>query len=82
MRPIHHRMPVMLMPEQFEPWLDPRVTQPEDLAPLLRTPPADAMIALAVSGHVSNVRHQGPECIAPADSKAAAEGRQFSLGLE
>lgn len=77
MRPVHHRMPVMLAPEQFVSWLDPRVTEPEKLAPLLRTPDAAAMSALAVGPHVSNVRHEGPECLAPA---VATGESQLSLG--
>ena len=80
MRPIHHRMPVMLTPEQFEPWLDPSTTQPETLAPLLRIAPAEAMSAFAVSTHVSNVRHDGPECLAPAAADAGS-APQLSLGL-
>lgn len=82
MRPIHHRMPVILAPEQFSSWLDSQVTQPEELAPLLRPPPAATMSAAPVSQYVSNVRHEGPECIAPADPGAADRDRQFSLGLE
>lgn len=81
MRPIHHRMPVLLTPEQFAPWLDPRLTTADELAPLLCTPRSETMSALAVSPHVSNVRHDGPECLAPADAAAAEDGRQFSLGL-
>jgi putative SOS response-associated peptidase YedK len=80
MHPIHHRMPVMLTPEQFEPWLDPHVTEPARLAPLLGPPSAAAMSAVPVSRHVSNVRHEGPACLAPAESDDAA-GPQFSLGL-
>lgn len=76
MRPIHHRMPVMLTPEQFEPWLDPRTIDPEKLAPLLRQPSAAAMSAVAVSSYVSNVRHEGLECLAPAGD---ADGPQLSL---
>jgi putative SOS response-associated peptidase YedK len=82
MRPIHHRMPVMLGPEQFMPWLDPGVTEPDELTPLLRIPPAEQMHALAVRRFVSNVRHEGPECIVPAGTGDDGEGKQFSLGLE
>ncbi len=82
MRPIHHRMPVMLTPEQFAPWLDPRTTQPDDLAPLLCVPRAETMIAMPVSTHVSNVRNEGPECLAPAAAEETNGGPQLSLGLE
>lgn len=82
MRPIHNRMPVLLAPEQFKPWLDPSVTDPNDLAPLLRIPPAEHMHTLAVRRFVSNVRHEGPECVMPAGTGDDEDGRQFSLGLE
>ena len=82
MRPIHDRMPVMLTPEQFAPWLDPRITQPDDLASLLHPPRAVTMTAMPVSTHVSSVRHEGPECIAPAPAEKIGEGPQLSLGLE
>lgn len=82
MKPIHHRMPVMLTPEQFVPWLDRRVTSPDELAPLLRTPASETMSAVAVSTYVSGVQHEGPECLAPASAAAAMHDRQFSLGLE
>lgn len=82
MRPIHHRMPVMLEPAQFATWLDPRIAEPEALTRLLRSPPADSMSALAVGPHVSNVRHEGPECLAPAAGAAPESGPQLSLGLE
>ncbi len=82
MRPIHHRMPVMLSPEQFLPWLDPSLTDPDELTPLLRPLPAEHMHALAVRRFVSNVRHEGPECIVPAGTGDDEDGKQFSLGLE
>ncbi len=81
MRPLHHRMPVMLTPGQFDPWLDPAVAEPEKLRPLLRPPPAAAMSAVALDSYVSNVRHEGPACLAPAGPGAANDEPQFSLGL-
>ena len=82
MRPIHHRMPVMLAPDEFEPWLDVRTTQPEKLLPLLGTPLSATMSAFAVSSHASNVRHEGPECLVPAVADSGDSGPQLSLGLE
>jgi putative SOS response-associated peptidase YedK len=82
MRPIHHRMPVMLAPGQLAAWLDPCVTKPETLAPFLRPATAEAMSAVAVSSQVSNVRHEGPECLAPAGASGPADDPpQFSFDL-
>ncbi|HRH75620.1 MAG TPA: SOS response-associated peptidase [Zoogloea sp.] len=35
MRPIHDRMPVILAPEVFDAWMDPTVSQPEVLQPVI-----------------------------------------------
>lgn len=78
MKPIHHRMPVMLTPEQFESWLDPTTQAPAQLAPLIRTPPASTMKAVEVGTYVSNSRHEGPQCIEPATGRGSP---QLSLGI-
>lgn len=80
MQPIHHRMPVMLTPDQFEPWLDPDVTAPEKLAPLLRQPSAAAMSATRVGSRVNSIQHDDPGCLAPPEDDEDDE-TQFSLGL-
>ena len=79
LQPIHDRMPVMLEPAQFSAWLDLWNSEPAAFAELLRPAPAESMSALAVSRHVSNVRHEGPECIAPAGVEPGDEDPQFSL---
>lgn len=82
MRPIHHRMPVMLPPAQLAMWLDPRITDAAALSPLLLPAPAETMTAIAVSSYVSNVRNEGLECLAPAVSEPTGDaGPQLSLGL-
>ncbi len=43
--PIHTRMPVMLLPEDEEHWLDPDMSEPEEIVSLLRPYPADIMMA-------------------------------------
>ena len=69
MEPIHHRMPVMLADAaSWDRWLDPRVTEPSELALLLRPFPAETMTALAVSPRVNNVRHDDPLCLTPASA--------------
>jgi len=70
MEPIHNRMPVILAPEDYDRWLDPAIQKPEQLQPLLRPYPSDAMLALAVSTHVNSPRNDDPDCIAPAARNA------------
>jgi putative SOS response-associated peptidase YedK len=74
-------MPVMLTPEQFEAWLDPRVTSLEELAPLLRPPPAAALSALAVGPRVNRVRHDDPACLVAAGPPEGRDEPQLSLGI-
>lgn len=78
MRPIHDRIPVLLRPDQFEPWLDPQVADAAGLAPLLQPPPAEELTASRVSRHVSNVRHEGPACLAPPEPE---DSPQMELGI-
>lgn len=39
--PIHNRMPVILLPEDEDHWLDPDMTEPEEMISLLRPYPAE-----------------------------------------
>ncbi len=66
MEPIHNRMPVILSPDDYDRWLDPAVQKPEQLRPLLRSYPSDAMLAYPVSTRVNNPRNEDARCIAPA----------------
>ena len=62
-RPIHDRMPVILAPEDYGTWLDPK-TPPEQLQALLRPYQAEAMVAAPVGSYVSNPRNERPQCLA------------------
>ncbi len=63
MQPIHDRMPVILSPEEYAPWLDPELTDPEQLLPMLDQYPADELTAYPVSPMVGSVRNDSPELI-------------------
>lgn len=80
LQPIHDRMPVMLNPEQCRRWVDPAL--PEAEAEPLLGPAAEAgMLALKVGPAVSNIRNDGPECIAAAPDEPGDTTAQLSLGL-
>jgi putative SOS response-associated peptidase YedK len=64
MRPIHERMPVVLGPEAWGPWLDPGTAR-ADLQALLRPCPDDWLTAYPVGTRVNNPKNQGPACIEP-----------------
>lgn len=65
---IHDRMPCILEPEDYDGWLDPRLSDPRLLLPLLRPYPAEKMAAYAVSRSVNNPRNEGPKLIEPVAS--------------
>ena len=67
MQPLHDRMPVILSPDEYAPWLDPELTDPEQLGPMLDQYPADEMTAYPVSSLVGSVRNDSPELIVPSE---------------
>jgi putative SOS response-associated peptidase YedK len=62
---IHDRMPLMLPPERYEQWLDPRVNDKDDLLALLEPAAPGRLEAFPVATLVSNVRNNGPELVEP-----------------
>ncbi|HEV3204739.1 MAG TPA: SOS response-associated peptidase [Gemmataceae bacterium] len=64
-KPYHDRMPVIVKPEDFEPWLDPSLRDPKIVQPLLKPFADEDMTAIPVSMWVNNPRNQGPTCIEP-----------------
>jgi putative SOS response-associated peptidase YedK len=66
MTPIHNRMPVILQPEGYSRWLDPKPVSPLDLNSLLISYPAGEMIAYPVSTLVNSPANNSPEVLLPA----------------
>jgi len=62
---IHPRMPVILAPDAYARWLDPRETRAEAVLPLLAPFPPQAMAVYPVSTLVNNARVDEPRCITP-----------------
>ncbi|WP_434596278.1 SOS response-associated peptidase [Streptomyces sp. A5-4] len=60
---IHPRMPLMLLPDRWDAWLDPARTDAQDVRALLTPPPGGLMRAYPVGTAVSNVRNNGPELL-------------------
>jgi len=71
-RDIHDRMPVILRPEDYDHWLDPGITDPEQVQELLHPFDPRLMKKYPLSSAVSNVNNDGPECVqeVPADETA------------
>ncbi len=65
LRPLHHRMAVILEPENYDLWLDPAIQEADRLQPLLRPYPTETMTAYPVSTRVNNPANDHPECVEP-----------------
>jgi putative SOS response-associated peptidase YedK len=62
-RPIHNRMPVILLREDEEQWLDALRTPFVKAKSLLQPYPEELIDAHDVSTIVNSAKYEGPECI-------------------
>jgi putative SOS response-associated peptidase YedK len=69
LKDLHDRMPVILLPEHYGPWLDLQIDDPEALQSLLKPYPGDEISVRPVSRRVNSARHDDPACILPAESQ-------------
>ena len=60
---IHDRMPVIVRPEDYQRWLDPKECDADEFADILKPSPAEEMQASAVSRTVNNPKNESPACI-------------------
>lgn len=63
---LHDRMPVILPPSAWSPWLDPE-QGPEQVGPLLVPAPAELIELRPVSLEVNNPRNKGAHLVDPVD---------------
>ena len=63
-------MPVILSPDTYDLWLDPGVTNPAEIADLLKPFDARLMRVYPVCTAVNKVENDGPEC---AEESSAVE---------
>jgi putative SOS response-associated peptidase YedK len=63
--PFHHRMPVILEPENYDRWLDPELSDRSVLEPLLTAQPSEDLIIDPVSTLVNSPRNDDSRCLEP-----------------
>ena len=61
----HHRMPVILAPENYEAWLNPDESNPDTFLDLYRPYPLSKMSQYLVSNLINNPRVKTPETLLP-----------------
>jgi len=64
-RPVHHRMPVIIERRHEALWLDPRFRDSETLLPLLRAYDSSLMHGYRVSDVVNDPKNDSPDCLKP-----------------
>jgi len=64
MAELHDRMPVILPPDLYGPWLDHRIEDVDALQEMLRPYPAEELTAYPISTIVNSPRNESAECIA------------------
>lgn len=85
LKPLHHRMPVVLEQAFFARWLDVRNYRPADVLCLLKAVPDDFFEMIPVSDKINNARHQGDDVQEQVAEKTAdnnkiqKQGRQLDL---
>ncbi|MEL4897427.1 SOS response-associated peptidase [Crocosphaera sp. Alani8] len=65
MKPLHHRMPVILSGDAYSQWLDHNVFDREILESFLTSYGSDAMSAYQVSQKVNRPTNDNPDCLEP-----------------
>ncbi|GHC68947.1 SOS response-associated peptidase [Limoniibacter endophyticus] len=70
---IHHRMPVVIDPRDFERWLDCRTQEPRNVTDLLKPAQPDFFETIPVSDAVNKVANTGPELQERAEHKSLPE---------
>lgn len=73
----HDRMPVILPEDRLAPWLEPAPMEEGAFRQFLTSYPAEAMQEREISDFANNVRHEGPECLAPAGPRPDQLGLGF-----
>ncbi|MEM7067807.1 MAG: SOS response-associated peptidase [Pseudomonadota bacterium] len=85
---IHHRMPVVIKPENFDQWLDCKTQGPKEIKELMKPVENGFFEALAVGDAVNKVANSGPEIQKPGqaepveknkDKKSKPDDGQMSL---
>lgn len=63
MRPIHNRMPVIINPDHYRKWVDPRMQDTDTLAGMMVPYPETHMEAYPVAPYLNNPRNDSPLCM-------------------
>ena len=66
MKPVHERMPAIIAPAHYDLWLDPRITDKDEIMQYLNSAPSSQLKFYPVSTWVNSPEHDDERCIRPA----------------
>jgi putative SOS response-associated peptidase YedK len=70
---MHHRMAVILRPEDEAAWLDPNLREPDEVLSLLRSYPDEEMAAFPVAKLINTPAFDAPDCILPLEAETTPQ---------
>jgi putative SOS response-associated peptidase YedK len=77
MRPVHHRMPVILPPSIWKMWLGASPAEAENLLDLLQPASNDLLLSHPVTPRIGNPAFDGPACVEPVEDERRGQLNLF-----
>lgn len=75
---VHDRMPVILDPEHYDPWLDPGMKNVDALTEMLKPYDARMMRSYPVSTRLNQTQNDDAECAQPVELERPTQGQLFA----
>jgi hypothetical protein len=66
MKPLHERMPAIIVPAHYDLWLDSRVTDKDEIMTYLNSAPSSQLMTYPISPWVNSPKHDNERCLEPA----------------
>ena len=63
MRPLHDRMPAIIAPAHYDLWLDPKITDKDEIMGYINSAPSTSLVTYPVSTWVNSPKHDEDRCI-------------------
>jgi putative SOS response-associated peptidase YedK len=66
MKSLHERMPAIIAPAHYDPWMDSGVTDKAEIMSYLTSAPSNQLMTYPISAWVNSPKHDDDRCIEPA----------------
>ena len=65
MKPLHQRMPAIIAPADYDSWMDPELTDKDEIMGYLTSSPSSQLVMYPISSRVNSPKHDDEGCIKP-----------------